>query len=741
QWGHDFRPAYAKILDGVDRKQVPVVALTATAPSPVRNDIAKHLSLRSNALILKGALDRSNIFYDVRTRSGIASDLPVSLFRGVSSIVYVWRKKDCGEVVNHLRSIGISARAFHASLSAQERKQVAHNFNNDTLQCVVATVAFGMGIDKSDIRLVMHWGPPASLEHFYQESGRAGRDGIASKSIVLTSRMEESTLLQLKHGEHRAKFERCLHFLSDATRCRRRRLLSALGNETDPQVPPHRCCDVCAAGPRPVKDVTEDMRILVQCVRALNERYGRSVCVRFIFAAQDALFTLAQTINVTKMGTFSRIMLTPTGRKLANNASFKLDPVPVDDRLLGRDRSMTNTTARKRMRLEISSAVPQVNPQEDSTAERAPKLQKTRSKKLPPAQDIELRYQVHLNNRAESEPLARDDSVVELLEDDIDWQPDLLEMTLLERLQSTRRSLTKESSVDSAPYLICPEPVLRLVARTRPSNVLLWQRLQGVPSAGFLIEKVAPKLQKVLDDFCKENELERDCFDFGLTLQSDVPSEATMAWRVAQVTPTKAMDQAWSMLSSCSQDEEPSAQEEGVDVSALVRNKLSRIVSKLRVSLDVVQNHLYTKLMLRPLYTSFEIEPLIDALWRQRHLLKVRKARFKAYVKGRTVDMSDEAPLLVGTKRAAFREKVQARVEEYNSMSQSDVLRMCLVPQQTAHALWDLLRAEPTLLHDRKTFRLKADQVSELSSFQLHWILCTFVAFNSAAIGGNSDSN
>lgn len=180
QWGHDFRPEYTQLAVLRERfPNIPIIALTATADKLTKTDIVKQLRLRDPKMFVS-SFDRPNLSLDVMTgcakreKMGVIMDM-VRKHRGESGIIYCMSRKTTESLARELIAMGVSAQAYHAGLSMQERDRVQENFINDRTQVICATVAFGMGIDKSDVRFVVHYNLPKSIESFYQEIGRWAR--------------------------------------------------------------------------------------------------------------------------------------------------------------------------------------------------------------------------------------------------------------------------------------------------------------------------------------------------------------------------------------------------------------------------------------------------------------------------------------------------------------------------------------------------------------------------------------
>jgi len=279
QWGHDFRPEYAAL--GELRQhfpQVPFIALTATADPQTRDDVLKVLGLHQ-ARQYATSFDRPNIRYTVLEKHRPQSQLRRFLARRTneSGIVYALSRRRVEEVAAYLREQGYSAAAYHAGLDRETRKDVQERFIRDDLLIVVATVAFGMGIDKPNVRFVVHYDLPRHMEGYYQETGRAGRDGLPSEALLLFGLQDVATAraqLENKASEDQRRID--IHKLNsmvgfaESLTCRRRVLLGYLGEQMDQD-----CgnCDVCLDPPETF-DATIAARKVLSCVYRVRQRFG-----------------------------------------------------------------------------------------------------------------------------------------------------------------------------------------------------------------------------------------------------------------------------------------------------------------------------------------------------------------------------------------------------------------------------------------------------------------------------------
>ncbi|CAB1319015.1 unnamed protein product, partial [Coregonus sp. 'balchen'] len=314
EWGHDFRGAY-RSLGNLKRSlpNVPIVALTATASPSIREDIVKSLNLE-RPIVTCTSFDRPNLYLDVNRKSGgVFQDMNGFLkkttggdyeFEG-SSIVYCPSRKEAERVTSTLTSLGVTCGVYHAGLGIKQRRETQHRFMRDEIQCIVATVAFGMGINKADIRKVIHYGAPKEMESYYQEIGRAGRDGLPSACHVLWApadlQLNRFLINQVANNRFRGyklKMMGKMDLYLNSSKCRRKLILShfedkQLRKVTSGIMGTDQCCDNCRSGAVnrvSVNDTVDGGRQdygvlafqLIGAVSAMGERFGSTAPILFL---------------------------------------------------------------------------------------------------------------------------------------------------------------------------------------------------------------------------------------------------------------------------------------------------------------------------------------------------------------------------------------------------------------------------------------------------------------------------
>ncbi|GLU27914.1 ATP-dependent DNA helicase RecQ [Brucella sp. NBRC 12950] len=292
QWGHDFRPSYRQ-LDVLMAQfpDTPRMALTATADEPTRAEILSHLQIEKRDAFITG-FDRPNIRYAIMEKDNPRAQLKRFLqdHRGESGIVYCLSKRKTEETAEWLRSLGYDVLCYHGGMEKSAREANQSRFQHDEAVIMVATIAFGMGIDKPDVRFVAHFDLPGSIEAYYQETGRAGRDGLPAEAmmlygyddIVLRSRfIEESDAPDQRKRMERQKLDTLLG-LAESASCRRQVLLSYFGDRCEP------CgnCDTCAEPPS-LFDGTIAAQKILSCIHRTGERFGQAYIVDVLLGVED----------------------------------------------------------------------------------------------------------------------------------------------------------------------------------------------------------------------------------------------------------------------------------------------------------------------------------------------------------------------------------------------------------------------------------------------------------------------
>lgn len=278
EWGHDFRPEYRRIREIVDEiGRAPIIALTATATPKVQSDILKNLGIL-DARVFKSSFNRTNLYYEVKDKVDADKDI-VRYIRqnsGKSGIVYCLSRKKVEEMAEFLNINGIKALPYHAGLDAKTRSENQDRFLMEDVNVIVATIAFGMGIDKPDIRFVIHYDIPKSVEGYYQETGRAGRDGKEGVCIAYYSYKDILKFEKFMKGKPLAEQEISRQLLdevasyAESSQCRRKLLLGYFGE--DFLVDNCGMCDNCLH-PRAVFDGRAEMKLVIKLILSLKEHF------------------------------------------------------------------------------------------------------------------------------------------------------------------------------------------------------------------------------------------------------------------------------------------------------------------------------------------------------------------------------------------------------------------------------------------------------------------------------------
>lgn len=279
EWGHDFRPEYRRLRPMIDKLGgVPVMALTATATPKVQQDIQKNLGMM-NARVYKSSFNRSNLYYDVRPKQNVTKEIIkyIKQNSGKSGIIYCLSRKKVEEISEVLKVNGIKAAPYHAGLDAKERARTQDLFLMEEIDVIVATIAFGMGIDKPDVRYVIHHDIPKSLEGYYQETGRAGRDGGEGNCVTFYSYDDIVKLEKFMKDKPVAEQEIGKQMLSETaafaetSSCRRKFILHYFGEEFD-EANCNGMCDNCRH-PKQRFEAKDDLSLAIEAVIEVKEKH------------------------------------------------------------------------------------------------------------------------------------------------------------------------------------------------------------------------------------------------------------------------------------------------------------------------------------------------------------------------------------------------------------------------------------------------------------------------------------
>lgn len=368
EWGHDFRPDYMSIA--AVRSQFPeavCLALTATATIHVREDIIHNLKLRTPSTFV-ASFNRENIYLEVRPKKDVLFQVIncIEKNKDESGIIYCFSRKQVDLLTEELQQRGYSVLNYHAGLSDVQRSKNQDLFIKDKVRIMVATVAFGMGINKPNVRYVIHYDMPKSLEEYYQEIGRAGRDGLPSQAILFYSAGDIHKIrFFFQEASDPEKSEMLLQGMinyAKSRNCRRHQLLSYFG-ETMPfseEKNPY-CCDICSSDPIPLNDLTIPAQKFMSCMVRLQQRYGASYVIDVLLGSRqkrildnnhnllstwgigkelekEQWFELAELLQeagyIIKTGDYNILMITNEGKNALVNRDKIMLPLEIKTKRL-----------------------------------------------------------------------------------------------------------------------------------------------------------------------------------------------------------------------------------------------------------------------------------------------------------------------------------------------------------------------------------------------------------------------
>ncbi|MBE7380801.1 MAG: DNA helicase RecQ [Leptolyngbya sp. SIO1E4] len=475
EWGHDFRPEYRQ-LHRLRRAfpQVPMMALTATATARVRQDIVQQLQL-DQPQVFVATFNRANLYYEIRPKDRHTYRALLHQVKGTpgACIIYCLSRKRVDELALRLQQDGVSALPYHAGLSDQLRATNQTRFLRDDVQVIVATIAFGMGINKPDVRLVVHYDLPRTLESYYQESGRAGRDGEAAHCTFYFSYGDVSLvnyLIDQKPNEQeqniaRQQLRQVLDY-AESTVCRRQIQLGYFGESFPGQC--NRCDNCCH--PKPVEDWTVDAQKFLSCVARCRERFGM---VHIIDVLRGSQKKRVRELHHDQLSTYG----------------------------IGKDRSVEEWKLLGRSLLHQGLMA--------ETTDGFPVL------KLNAASWQVLRKQISV--QVAIPDALQGGSAASALSQSGETE------SLLERLRSLRKRLADAQGVP--PYIVFTETSLRQMAQRMPRSLAAFGRISGVGS-----RKLEQYGQAFIDD------INAFCDETGLTSEPSAPSEPVLVGNTHAIT-------------------------------------------------------------------------------------------------------------------------------------------------------------------------------------------------------------
>ena len=457
EWGHDFRPEYRQLRQIRQRySTVPVLALTATATTRVRQDIMQQLALKQ-PLIHVASFNRPNLYYEVRPKPKQAQQELVRYVRQQpgAGIIYCLSRKKVEDLTQHLQAAGIQALPYHAGLDDRVRQVNQTRFIRDDVRVMVATIAFGMGINKPDVRFVVHYDLPRNLEGYYQESGRAGRDGEPANCLLLFSYGDIGTInflidqkvhpttgepLEQEQQIARQQLRQVIDY-AEGIECRRKIQIGYFGERVD-----GNCanCDNCLS-PRLLQDWTIEAQKFLSCVARVQERFGLGYIVDVLRGSKD--------------------------KRILANRHDQLSTYNI-----GRDHSAEDWRTLGRSMLHQGLI------DETTDGYSVLKLNVLSWEVLRKQRKVEIALSHRPAAAPESQSAGKANAEM-----------------LFEQLRKLRKQLADEQSV--APYVVFADSSLRLMAQIQPQSLEAFSQISGVGS--HKLARYGPKFVEVISKFCQ----------------------------------------------------------------------------------------------------------------------------------------------------------------------------------------------------------------------------------------------
>jgi len=462
EWGHDFRPEYRKIKSILDQLgELPIIALTATATPKVKLDIQRNLQME-NVDVFKSSFNRENLYYEVRSKKGIKKQLIkfVRAHHGKSGIVYCLSRKTVEEIAEFLTVNDIKAAPYHAGLDSNARIKNQDDFLNEEIHVIVATIAFGMGIDKPDVRFVVHYDTPKSLEGYYQETGRAGRDGLEGNCLMFYSYNDIIKLEKFNKDKPVTERENAKILLeemaayAESAVCRRRQLLHYFGETyTDPYCRETKWCDNC----RHPKEHFEGRKYVITALNTViqtEERFGTKHLIHVI-----------------------------TGVKSQYVQSYKHFELPVFGTGKGKDQEFWSSVLRQSMLLGFL----------EKDIEQIGLIKMTNKGRTFLEEPYAIQLTMDHDYGAEEEPDITDETVTTRSYDE----------TLFELLKALRKKIAKQKGLP--PYVIFQDPSLEEMAIVYPTTKEELSQINGVGRGK--VNKFGQPFVEAIKNYVVENDI------------------------------------------------------------------------------------------------------------------------------------------------------------------------------------------------------------------------------------------
>lgn len=465
EWGHDFRPEYRRIRTMIDAvgKDIPVVALTATATPKVQTDIVKNLNMENEAVYIS-SFNRDNLYYEIRPKGKKEPTIReiVKVVKGMpdqSGIIYVQARKSTEEIAQMLKVNGVKAAPYHAGLDAKTRSKTQDDFLMEEIDVIVATIAFGMGIDKPDVRFVIHYNIPKSIENYYQETGRAGRDGMEGSCIAFYAYKDIQRLEKFLRDKPVAEREMGSQLMkevmaySETTACRRKFLLHYFG-ETYDDSDCGNMCDNCRY-PKEKTEVKDQMLLALQSVEQLDELYRIDLLINFVM-----------------------------GKETKQIKDYHFNERPLFGKGKDKEENFWSSVFRQALLHNLLYKDVETYGLLKLTDEGRAFMKKPHS--------IEI-------------PMNHDFSKMTANYDDGPSKAATLDNVLLKMLKDTRRQVAKQKNVP--PFVVFQDPSLADMATSYPITMDEMANVSGV-SKGKAIKYARPFLE-IIKQYVEENEIER----------------------------------------------------------------------------------------------------------------------------------------------------------------------------------------------------------------------------------------